>query len=176
MGDGGFITTDDFKLYERGKILRNHGLINRDIANEWGLNSRLDAIQASVLSFKLKHLAQFNRQRQDAAVYYDDLLKNIDWIKIPKRQPSSNHVYHQYSILLSDDIKRDTFQKYLSNQGIPTMIYYPIPIHKQRAYSVYSKNKLPVSEMVSKKILSLPMHSELTREQQDYIFSTIKKY
>ena len=176
FGDGGAIFTQSKKLSNKIRLLVNHGQHKKYHYDIIGLNSRLDAIQASVLSFKLKHLAQFNRQRQDSAVYYDDLLKNIDWIKIPKRQPSSNHVYHQYSILLSDDIKRDTFQKYLSNQGIPTMIYYPIPIHKQRAYSVYSKNKLPVSEMVSKKILSLPMHSELTREQQDYIFNTIKKY
>ena len=121
-------------------------------------------------------LNKFNKQRKKFAQYYDNKLKGIEWLEIPKCQNNSDHVYHQYSILLSSEINRNHFQKYLFNKGIPTMIYYPKPLHKQKAYSLYSQKSLPISEMISRRIISLPMHSELDFQQMEFICNTLQKY
>jgi len=141
-----------------------------------GLNSRLDALQASILSFKLSLLDEFTQKRQSAAVSYNKKLCDLDWLQTPVNQSHSNHVYHQYSVVLSTQINRDKFQKYLASYEIPSMIYYPIPLHQQEAYKKYANKSLPISEKVAKQIISLPMHPELDLEQINFICDIIKKY
>jgi dTDP-4-amino-4,6-dideoxygalactose transaminase len=143
-----------------------------------GVNSRLDSVQAAILNVKLKYLHDFNIRRREAADRYDALLKNIPGIKIPYRSPRSSHVFHQYTITLDEKIARDDLRSYLQEQGIPTMIYYPIPLHRQKAFQSdrYKNVSFPVTERLCKTVLSLPMHPELTQEVQEYIVYHIQHY
>ena len=176
FGDGGAIFTDNDELSEKIRLITNHGQKEKYTHEIIGLNSRLDAIQAGILSFKLSFLDECNSKRNIIAKYYNTELDTISWLKNPVKNNYSDHVYHQYSILLDNDISRDDFQKYLSDNGIPSMIYYPIPLHKQKAYSIYSNVVLPVSEMVSEKIISLPIHPEMEMDQMEFICDKIQKY
>jgi len=176
FGDGGAIFTQKNKLSNKIKLITNHGQKQKYTHDIIGLNSRLDAVQASILSFKLKLLDDFNKKRKQVAAYYNDMFEDVSWLKTPKTQSNSDHIYHQYSILLSSKINRNKFQDYLINRGIPTMIYYPKPLHKQKAYINYSNNPLPISERVSERIISLPIHSEMDLEQIEFIGKQIKKY
>ena len=121
-------------------------------------------------------LTEFTKKRQQAAINYNERLASLNWLQTPRETKFSSHVYHQYSILLSKKVNRNKFQKHLFSQGIPTMIYYPIPLHRQKAYQSYSKHSLPISEMISKHIISLPMHPELDLSQINFICDVIKKY
>ena len=176
FGDGGAIFTQNKKLSQQIRLLANHGQkqkYNHDII---GLNSRLDAIQASILSFKLSLLDQFNAKRNEIAKFYNTCFQGLTWLKIPVKRDDSDHVYHQYSIMLSSKIKREKLQSYLLKNGVPTMIYYPIPLHKQKAYRDYSNKSLPVAEKVSKQIISLPIHPEMDLQQMEFIGKKIKNY
>lgn len=143
-----------------------------------GVNSRLDSIQAAILSVKLKYLDEYHRARQKAADFYDRELSQISWLKVPQRLSWSNHIFHQYSILLENKEIRDRLKQYLEKHHIPSMIYYPVPIHRQKAYEVYQFNDsdFPVSNKLSDTILSLPMHTELNEEQLTYICNIIKQF
>lgn len=176
FGDGGAIFTDNDELSEKIRLITNHGQKEKYTHEIIGLNSRLDAIQAGILSYKLSFLDVCNANRKMIAQYYNTELETMSWFKNPVKNNYSDHVYHQYSILLDSDISRDDFQKYLSDNGIPSMIYYPIPLHKQKAYYKYSNAVLPVSEMVSKKIISLPIHPEMEMDQMEFICDKIQKY
>ena len=176
VGDGGAIFTNDSQLAKNIRLIVNHGQEERYKYKVIGINSRLDAIQASILSFKLSLLDEFIAKRQKAADFYNNELSVNGWLKTPKTQTFSSHVYHQYSILLYSKINRKSFQNYLLEHGIPTMIYYPIPLHQQEAYKSYAKDNLPVSEEISQRILSLPMHPHLTIEQLDFICQKIKQF
>ena len=176
VGDGGAIFTNDSNLAKNIRLIVNHGQEERYKYKVIGINSRLDAIQASILSFKLSLLDEFITKRQKAADFYNKELSINSWLKIPTTQTFSSHVYHQYSVLLSSQINRKSFQNYLFEHGIPTMIYYPIPLHQQEAYKIYTKDPLPVSEDISNRILSLPMHPHLTIEQLDFICQKIKQF
>ena len=176
FGDGGAIFTNNSKLANRIKLIANHGQREKYTHDLIGLNSRLDALQAAVLSFKLTLLNQFNDRRKSIAKYYNNQLGNISWINIPKKNPNTDHVYHQYSILLNSKINRDHFQDYLLKKGVPTMIYYPTPLHKQKPYMSFSKSSLPISEMVSNHIISLPIHPEMDIKQMEFICNTIENY
>lgn len=176
-GDGGIIITDSKKLAERLKILRNHGSKIKYFNEEIGVSSRLDGIQASILSVKLKHLDKWNRKRREMAELYNSLLKNINWIGLPKENKSCNHVYNQYTIRVKNG-KRDKLKKYLEKKGISSMIYYPLPLHLTKAmrYLGYKKGSFPVSEKLSKQVLSLPISADLKKEEVKYIVDVINRF
>ncbi|WP_345244413.1 DegT/DnrJ/EryC1/StrS family aminotransferase [Nibrella saemangeumensis] len=176
-GDGGALCTNDPELADRLQMIANHGQRVKYKHELVGVNSRLDTIQAAVLTVKLRHLNEFNQHRQLAASRYDSLLSAIPGIKLPARAPYSTHVFHQYTIRVADD-KRDGLQRYLREQGIPSMIYYPMAMHQQPAYasSKSPAGSFPVAEALCRQVLSLPMHTELTQREQEYIGSVIADY
>ena len=176
FGDGGALFTNNEELADKIRVIANHGQRERYNYERVGVNSRLDTIQAVVLATKLKYLDTFNKSRISSASYYNENLCQINWLKLPVSSSFSTHVFNQYSVLLGNDIERLNFQKYLSRHNIPTMIYYPKPLHKQLAYKSYVRSSYPVSDRVSKQIISLPMDSEITLDQIDFISRTIKKF
>lgn len=170
FGDGGAMYTNDDDLAVKLRKIANHGQAKKYYHDVIGVNSRLDSIQAAVLDVKLKYLDQYNEARQKAAVYYDQAFSDTDGIEIPKRSEYSTHVFHQYTIKVDPGI-RDGLKEYLKSKGIPSMIYYPVPLHLQEAYKGYGykKEDFPVAEMLCERVLSLPMHTELDEEQLGYI-------
>lgn len=174
-GDGGAIFTNDDALAEKIQQIANHGMRVRYHHDVIGINSRLDAIQAAVLDAKLPHLNEYTRARQQAAAYYDAALKDCKQLAVPVRAAQSTHVYHQYTLCLQG-VDREKLRALLAEKGVPSMIYYPIPIHLQEAYrdSRYSDGAFPVAEHLASSVLSLPMHTELTEEQLHYICETLK--
>jgi dTDP-4-amino-4,6-dideoxygalactose transaminase len=177
FGDGGALLTSDPVLADELRSLANHGMSERYYYDRVGVNSRLDTLQAAILRVKLKHLDAFNRARQEAASYYDSAFESLAGVSIPARNPASTHIFHQYTLQV-DPAERDSLKLYLKEKNIPSMIYYPVPIHLQKAYSDlgYGKGDFPVSEDLSKKVLSLPMHTELDREQMDHITGSVIAY
>ena len=175
FGDGGALFTNDDTLAAEARCRANHGMIVRYHHDKIGVNSRLDSIQAAVLDVKLKHLHEYTQNRQRAAVYYDSAFSSSPEITIPERNPQSTHVFHQYTIRLHESIDRDLLREKLAEKGIPSMIYYPIPLHLQKAYQNdrYKQGDFPVAEMLCKTVLSLPMHTELTEEQLEYITTSV---
>src|SRR3989344_3653868 len=159
MGDGGAITTDDKELAEKCKMLRNYGQKNRYEHEFQGMNSRLDEIQAALLSILLEKLDSHNLRRQKIAEIYINELSKIREIELPNTRADSNHVYHLF-VIKSE--KRDGLQKYLEDKGVQSLIHYPIPIHKQKCLSDYNSMNLPVVENIVTSILSLPSHPYLT--------------
>lgn len=177
FGDGGALFTDNDHLAEKIRMITNHGSKIKYYHEIIGMNSRLDTLQAAILREKLKHIEEYNAARMCAANYYDEKLRDIAWLQIPFRNPESSHVFHQYTILLKED-KNVKVQEYLKKKGIPSMIYYPLPMHMQKAFVPYleKNHKYPVSEMLMHKVLSLPMHTELTNDQLNYITETLISY
>lgn len=176
-GDGGALMTNDDALAESLRMICNHGQKKKYIHDSIGVNSRLDSIQAAILDIKLKHLNKYTDARRWAADTYDSLLKDVPGITIPYRADYGKHVFHQYTIKIAEGReKRDAFKKYLEEKGIPTMIYYPIPSHQQKAYLGYGYKlgDFPISEQLNGEVISLPIHSELTQEQIEYIVRYIK--
>ncbi len=175
FGDGGALFTNDDALAAEARCRANHGMVVRYHHDKIGVNSRLDSIQAAVLDVKLKHLDEYTQSRQQAAAYYDSAFSSSPEITIPERNPQSTHVFHQYTIRLHESIDRDLLREKLAEKGIPTMIYYPIPLHLQKAYQNdrYKQGDFPVAEMLCKTVLSLPMHTELTEEQLEYITTSV---
>ncbi len=173
-GDGGAIFTDDDELAARMQSIANHGMTVRYHHDLVGVNSRLDSLQAAVLDVKLRHLDRYTVLRQEAAAVYDEGLRDNPHLLIPARAPYSTHVFHQYTLQLKD-IKRDMLKERLAEAGIPSMVYYPVPLHMQKAYQSERSQKgcFPVSEHLASCVLSLPMHTCLTDEQQQYIIRTL---
>jgi dTDP-4-amino-4,6-dideoxygalactose transaminase len=176
-GDGGALMTQDEALGKRLRMLANHGQQKRYYHDFIGVNSRLDALQAAVLDIKLKHLDAYTAARQRAAAYYDQALKNLEGLQIPIRQRNSTHVFHQYTLKVPAD-QRDALQAYLKSNGIPTMIYYPVPLQEQAAFRsiVHQPTDLAHSNQLCTQVLSLPMHSELDEAQLAYITDSIKAF
>ncbi|GAB5046827.1 DegT/DnrJ/EryC1/StrS family aminotransferase [Thermodesulfovibrio sp. TK110] len=162
FGDGGIVVTNDLKVAERIRILRNHGSRGRYLHETIGFNSRLDEIQAGILRIKMKHIEEYNEQRRKKASLYTKLLS--DAVITPREKNNTYHVYHLYSIRSS---KREKIKETLSNHGIPSVVYYPQPMHLQKAVSFlgYKKGDFPVAESVAEEILSLPMYPELADEE-----------
>jgi dTDP-4-amino-4,6-dideoxygalactose transaminase len=158
------------------RSIANHGMGQRYYYQQIGMNSRLDAIQAAILDVKLKYLDQYVQARQEAAAFYDKELAGIEGLSIPARVSFSTHSFHQYTIKVPQ--KRTELQQFLHAKGIPSMIYYPLPLHLQEAYHYlgYQKGDFPVSEQLSEQVLSLPMHTELTGEQLMFITSAIREF
>lgn len=173
-GDGGAIFTNDELLAEKIRMIANHGQRIQYYHDEIGVNSRLDSLQAVVLNAKLPHLDRYNTTRRWAADYYSAAFENIDWLTCPAISPSSSHVFHQYTMKLSPAINRQALRDHLTKLGIPSMIYYPVPLHEQKAYA--QEGSYPVTEELCQTVLSLPMHSELTTEILDYIIAGVKNF
>lgn len=169
-GDGGAIFTNDDQLADKMRAIANHGMVVRYHHDQIGVNSRLDSIQAAVLDAKLPHLDEYIASRQRAAAYYDKAFANNPHLLIPAREPQSTHVFHQYTLRLID-VDRDALRAWLAEKDIPAMIYYPIPLHMQKAYqdARYKEGDFPVAERLASCVLSLPMHTELDDEQLTYI-------
>lgn len=177
FGDGGAIFTNNDALAAIMRAVANHGMVERYHHDMIGVNSRLDSIQAAVLNVKLKHLDEYIANRLAAAAYYNAAFANNDKLIIPTRSVNSTHVYHQYTLKLID-VERAELQRLLSDKGIPTMIYYPVPLHLQKAYQNdrYMSGDFPNAERLSKSVLSLPMHTELSERQLEYITSNVLEF
>jgi dTDP-4-amino-4,6-dideoxygalactose transaminase len=173
-GDGGAIFTNDDALAETLKMIANHGQKVRYYHEMVGCNSRLDTIQAAILRIKLRHLDEYCAARRKAADYYDNAFKNNPKIITPYRAFYTNHVFHQYTLQLKG-ADRDTVQKKLAEKNIPSMIYYPVPCHKQNMLQEYgtASQRLPVTDMLQDCVISLPMHTEFTEEELSYIAANV---
>lgn len=176
-GDGGAVMTSDDRLAERIRMIANHGQLQKYHHKIIGCNSRLDTLQAVVLDVKLPHLEEFTAARQQVAKRYDEAFDQDSRWQIPCKAPYSTHVYHQYTLQIADG-KRDDLQQYLKEKGIPSMVYYPLPLHKQTAFYGFSRigSVLSVSEKLVQSVLSLPIHTEMTDEEVDYIIETVRNY
>ena len=170
-GDGGALLTNDDKLGEEIACIANHGAKIKYYHDKVGVNSRLDTMQAAILLIKLKQLDSFSESRRNAAKQYDELLNNIEQIQTPTRVDYSSHVFHQYTLKVE---KRDELKTHLAALGIPSMIYYPVGMHNQKAYKM--KGDFRVSDELCQTVLSLPMHTELNIEQQQFIASSLKEF
>jgi len=176
-GDGGALCTCDKTLAERIRMIANHGQRTKYHHDIIGCNSRLDALQAAILNVKLNHLDTYNKARRCAAHYYNDGLKDIDGLHCPVEMPYSTHVYHQYTLRI-DDGRRDALKKWLADNNIPSMIYYPLPLQRQEAFRNIShlSGTLDIASQLAESVLSLPMHTELTHSQQDQIIDTVIRF
>jgi dTDP-4-amino-4,6-dideoxygalactose transaminase len=193
-GDGGALMTNNDELAAKIRMICNHGQSVQYVHDVIGVNSRLDSIQAAVLSAKLPHLKSYAAARNEAAGWYDELLGGHPNIVIPKRNERSTHVFHQYTIRINYEVrsmkyeeethsssfivhssKRDQLRKSLAEKGIPTMVYYPIELHRQKAFAKYwdGVERFPVSEELVQTVLSLPMHTEMTREMVAYVCKAV---
>jgi len=177
FGDGGAIFTQDKALAEKIKMIANHGQRIKYHHDVIGINSRLDTLQAAILQVKLKYLDEYEKRRNEAAAFYDEHLSSLSFLEIPIRSTYSTHVFHQYTIK-TKGTNRDQFKAYLESKGIPSMIYYPVPLHLQKAYQrpEYPEGSFKITEQLSKTVLSLPIHTEMTEAQLSYICNTIKAY
>lgn len=175
-GDGGAIYTNDEDLAAKMRMIANHGQVRRYYHDVVGVNSRLDGIQAAVLNVKLARLDEFAAARQKAAAFYGAHLKGIPDLLLPKTHSKSTHVYHQYTLRVKNG-KRAALETHLQQAGIPSMIYYPVPLYNQEAFKASTTPKtLPVTEQLCEEVLSLPMHTELDDEQLNYIVKTIQNF
>ena len=177
MGDGGAIFTQNDELAQRIRMIANHGQSVQYHHDEIGVNSRLDTMQAAILRVKLGHLDEYCEARQAAADYYDKAFANNPKIKTPARQLNSTHVFHQYTLVLNG-VPRTALREHLENKGIPSMIYYPVPLHMQKAYTDprYKHGDFPVTEALCGHVISLPMHTELTTEDLAYITTSVLEF
>ena len=176
-GDGGALCTNDDALAERIRMVANHGQKKKYYHSVIGCNSRLDTIQAAILDIKLKHLDEYGKARHDAAAYYSKNLKDVKGIEIPFEAENSTHVFHQYTLKVLNG-KRDALKKHLEENGIPSMIYYPLPLQEQEAFQFITRTaeSLDNAKKLSDSVLSLPMHTELTSKEQDFIIDKIRKF
>ncbi|WP_167616521.1 DegT/DnrJ/EryC1/StrS family aminotransferase [Maribellus sediminis] len=175
FGDGGAIFTGDDELSVKIRSIANHGMKAKYEYERIGVNSRLDSIQAAILGVKLLYLDQKIVKLQKSAAFYDEMLTGIGDLRLPARMSYSTHTLHQYTIQTE---KRDELQEFLKSKGIPSMVYYPTPLHLQKAYLYlgYREGEFPVSEKLSQTVLSLPLHPELEEDQIEYIVSIIMQF
>lgn len=176
-GDGGAMMTNDADLAIELKMIANHGQKKKYYHSVIGCNSRLDTIQAAILDIKLKYLDEYCLSRYRSAAYYSEGLKDIEEIELPKGSSFSTHVYHQYTLKVRNG-KRDALKEYLAKEGIPSMIYYPVPLNEQDAFRPISRlaGSPDISKRLCDTVLSLPIHTEMTGEQQDVIISVIRRF
>lgn len=176
-GDGGAIFTNDDQLAASMRMIANHGQSKKYHHDVVGCNSRLDSVQAAVLKIKLAHLDDYIAARRKVADYYDQHFATIDGIKTPVRGEKSKHVFHQYTLTL-EGIDRDGLNQYLADRDIPSMIYYPIAAHNQKMFASFgsASTHLPITDWLTERVLSLPIHTEMEEEQLKYICSAIAEY
>jgi dTDP-4-amino-4,6-dideoxygalactose transaminase len=178
FGDGGALFTNNDSLAEQLRMIANHGQSKKYYHDRVGCNSRLDTLQAAVLRIKLRELDNYIFRRNKAAEFYDQAFKSYEELTVPKRAKNSNHVFHQYTLQLSDNINRDELLSFLAKKNIPAMVYYPVPAHKQKMFSTLeiACGNLENTNWLTSRVISLPMHTELSLEQQEYIVETIKEF
>jgi dTDP-4-amino-4,6-dideoxygalactose transaminase len=176
-GDGGAIFTNDDALAKRLRQVCNHGSEVRYYHDVVGVNSRLDSMQAAILRIKLRHLDGYGKARQQAAAFYDEAFAGMEHVHTPERSSNSTHVFHQYTLRITGG-HRDALRAHLEKHGVPAMIYYPVPLHLQKAYEGYGikRGDLPVTERLMEEVLSLPMSTELDHEQLMHITDTVKAF
>lgn len=176
-GDGGALFTNDDDLAKKMRMIANHGQTVRYYHDSVGVNSRLDAIQAAVLRIKLQHLDQYNTARNAAADYYNNAFADVSALTTPARASHTTHVFHQYT-LKTEGLDRFKMQEFLATKNIPAMVYYPVPLHFQKAYTDprYKAGDFPVTEDLCKRVISLPMHTELSTAQLEYIVAGVKEF
>lgn len=177
FGDGGAIFTNDDELAVKLKMIANHGQSKRYYHDVVGCNSRLDTIQAAILDIKLRHLDEYIIARRAAADFYDKVFAGNPKIKTPYRAPFSHHVFHQYTLIL-EGVDRDGLNLFLAEHKIPSMIYYPVPGHKQKMFDQFGTASLvmPVTDWLTERVISLPMHTELDEEQLNFIATKTLEY
>ncbi|RYD95156.1 MAG: DegT/DnrJ/EryC1/StrS family aminotransferase [Sphingobacteriales bacterium] len=176
-GDGGAIMTNDDDLAGKLRMVANHGQSKRYYHDVVGCNSRLDSIQAAVLEIKLKHLDEYIVARIKVADTYDAAFANNPKITTPFRAANNKHVFHQYTLIL-DGVDRNGLVDYLATQGVPAMIYYPVPAHRQQMFSSFNIGDLdlPVTDWLTERVVSLPIHTEMDEEQQQHIITSVLNY
>jgi UDP-2-acetamido-2-deoxy-ribo-hexuluronate aminotransferase len=176
-GDGGAMFTNDDELAKKLRSIANHGMKIKYHYDDIGVNSRLDTLQAAILNVKLKYLDKFNSARRAVADFYDEAFSGCSSITLPARAGYSSHIFHQYTIKVKNG-RRDDLKKFLDSAKIPSMIYYPGPLHIQDAYRFlkYNENDFPVTSQLCKEVLSLPIHPDMDQEQLDYIALNILKF
>lgn len=176
-GDGGAIFTDNDELAEQIRVIVNHGMKTRYYHDYVGVNSRLDAIQAAVLGIKLKHLDEYCKARQDVAAYYEKAFSVTDKIITPKTASFTTNVFHQYVVVLNG-VDRAGLMAHLQSKGVASAIYYPVPLHLQKAYTDprYKKGDFPVCEYLCEHVVALPVHTEFTEEQLKYVADSVLEF
>ncbi|MEO6669238.1 MAG: DegT/DnrJ/EryC1/StrS family aminotransferase [Ferruginibacter sp.] len=177
FGDGGAMFTNDDHLADQMRMIASHGQSKRYYHDVVGCNSRLDAMQAAILNIKLQHLDEYIAARIKAADYYDRAFSGNSKIQVPFRDKNNKHVFHQYTLIL-DDIDRDGLHQFLADEGVPSMIYYPVPAHRQKMFDAFggSDYNLPVTDWLTERVISLPIHTELDEEQQQFIVSKVLEF
>jgi UDP-2-acetamido-2-deoxy-ribo-hexuluronate aminotransferase len=177
FGDGGAMFTDNDELAVTLKMIASHGQSKRYYHDVVGCNSRLDAVQAAILDIKLKHLDEYIAARRKAAIFYDSAFADNKKISVPFRDAANNHVFHQYTLIL-DGVDRDALHQYLAANNIPSMIYYPVPAHRQKMFDAFggSTYNLPLTDWLTERVISLPMHTELDEEQQTFIVNKVLEF
>lgn len=176
-GDGGALYTDNDALADKIRKIANHGQSKKYHHEMVGVNSRLDTLQAGILNVKLKYLDEYAANRNAAANFYDKAFAGIAGLEIPKRQPNSTHVFHQYTLIVKDK-QRDALKAFLEEKGIPSMVYYPLPLYAQEAFkdARYKPEDFPTAEFLCASVLSLPIHTEMTEAQLNLITSNVKAF
>ncbi|WP_300602188.1 DegT/DnrJ/EryC1/StrS family aminotransferase [Niabella sp.] len=174
FGDGGALCTNDDALAEKLRMIANHGQKERYYHEVVGCNSRLDSIQAAILNVKLAYLDDYCKARQEVAAYYDRAFAATDKIITPFKAANSEHVYHQYTIIL-EGVNRDAFKTQLDQKGVPSMIYYPVPAHKQKMFEQFGVGalELPLTAYLTERVISLPIHTEMDEEQLKFITDSV---
>lgn len=177
FGDGGALFTNDDDLASKLRSIANHGMKQRYHYDDIGVNSRLDTLQAAILRVRLRYLDRHNSARRAVASRYDSAFSECSYIAVPERVPYSSHIFHQYTIRVKDG-RRDELRNYLGEKKIPSMVYYPGPLHTQKAYRYlgYGENDFPVTGTLCREVLSLPMHPEMEDDQLDYIIHNVLKF
>jgi UDP-2-acetamido-2-deoxy-ribo-hexuluronate aminotransferase len=177
-GDGGALFTRDAGLAENIRKIANHGQRVKYYHEVVGVNSRLDTLQAAILDIKLTQLDRYESSRNQAARFYDAALQSLDWLQIPQRLPQSSHVFHQYTLRLNQAADRDALKNHLQQRGIPSMVYYPVPLHLQEAFRQpgLDEGAFPVAEQLCSQVLSLPIHTEMDEEQLNFIVEAVKSF
>lgn len=176
-GDGGAIFTNDDTLAASMRMIANHGQSKRYYHDVVGCNSRLDSVQAAVLRIKLRQLDAYIEARRKVADFYDAYFAEIEGIKTPVRGPKSKHVFHQYTLTL-EGVDRDGLNAFLAERDIPSMIYYPVAAHEQKMFASFGSaaTKLPVTDWLTERVLSLPIHTEMEKEQLEYICASVAEF
>lgn len=176
-GDGGAIFTQDAALAAKLQMIADHGQKVRYYHERVGCNSRLDTVQAAILLIKLRKLDEYIAARRALAGYYDAAFKGVDALSTPITAPYSTHVYHQYTLKLKG-LDRDALNRFLAEQGVPSMIYYPVPGHRQGMFSAFgsASTELPVTDSLTKQVISLPMHTEMQEDQREHIVEQVKAF
>lgn len=177
FGDGGAIFTNDSLLAEKIRMIANHGQKKKYHHDIVGVNSRLDTLQAAILLVKLRYLDEYAQKRNEVAAFYDSALSGIKEFETPFRSSNSTHGFHQYTLKVKG-ISRDDFKDHLAKNGVPSMVYYPVPLHLQKAYfqPEFGQGSFPVTERLSETVISLPIHTEMSTEQMKFIVATMKDY